>query len=327
MPSPPTVFTTLIPVLGGADFRLAVKLWTPASSAHLNYCDHPRRALAYPGWLDNAGSFDTLAPILCEELELTICAIDPPGCGLSDHKPRSAVYSDFEEPPLVIEIANQLGWDSFVLIGHSRGGSICAWACALCPQRVIAFVCLESQMGLSGNWVKDMLPGAPTPPERMMNALNQLKKNVNRETRVFASVEEAVKANAESEFQKSPTTARNIVMRHLRPHPEGWTFTHDPKAYGQSQFLTVNQEHSNKFLSGIACPVLHVVRSENAWSKHPEVVREMHNQRMSMVKRRDLFVVPGDHHVHSDKPREVANVVVPWLKSKFTGSAPTRSRL
>jgi hypothetical protein len=39
-----------------------------------------RRMLAWPGWLDNAASFDTLAPLLVQRLGLEeLVACDPPG--------------------------------------------------------------------------------------------------------------------------------------------------------------------------------------------------------------------------------------------------------
>ena len=38
---------------------LALRIWRPPPSTPLT-----ARAILYPGWLDNAGSYDTLAPLL-----------------------------------------------------------------------------------------------------------------------------------------------------------------------------------------------------------------------------------------------------------------------
>ena len=201
-----------------------------------------------------------------------------------------------------------------MLIGHSRGGAITAWYAGLAPSRVQALVCLESNFGMTGQWIRDLLPGAPNARERMSNAVTQLKRNLSREVRVFQSLSEAVEANRNNvTFKKSETTARNIVMRHIRPHPQGFTFTHDPKTYGQSQFIHVSEEQTRLFLSSITAPVLHIVRSADAWSQFPKVVTESTQKRLNMIHNRTNVVVPGDHHVHSDKPAETCAAIEPWL--------------
>ena len=65
-----TTTDTRIPVLDGA-LTLAVKSWHPANTGNST-----RRIIAYPGWLDNVGSFYNIAPILCEELDVVIAAVE-----------------------------------------------------------------------------------------------------------------------------------------------------------------------------------------------------------------------------------------------------------
>jgi len=48
------------------------------------------RLLALHGWLDNAASFDRLAPLLCEHFH--IVALDLPGHGRSGHRPPGTWY-------------------------------------------------------------------------------------------------------------------------------------------------------------------------------------------------------------------------------------------
>lgn len=47
--------------------------------------------IAVHGWQDNAGSFDNLAPILCEEGH-SVYAFDLPGHGHSSHLPAGCTY-------------------------------------------------------------------------------------------------------------------------------------------------------------------------------------------------------------------------------------------
>jgi hypothetical protein len=108
----------LIPTLGG--LRLACKLWQVADGRKLD--EHEVKLICYPGWLDNSGSWDRAAEILCKEYGFAILAVDPPGCGFSDHRPSSCLYNDYEEGPLIADVADAIGWQTFGLLGHSRGG-------------------------------------------------------------------------------------------------------------------------------------------------------------------------------------------------------------
>ena len=86
------------------------------------------RAILYPGWLDNAGSFYTLAPLLTAA-GVKCIAIDPPGCGKSSHLPLSAAYCDYAEVGMLGRLLELLCpvQDPAVpclLIGHSRGAGV-----------------------------------------------------------------------------------------------------------------------------------------------------------------------------------------------------------
>ena len=74
--------------------------------------------IAVHGWLDNAGSFDLLAPLLdgCHVL-----ALDSAGHGHSSHRSPDASYNIWQEVGDLIDIADQMGWPRFSAIGHSRG--------------------------------------------------------------------------------------------------------------------------------------------------------------------------------------------------------------
>ena len=72
-----TTIDTRIPVLDDT-LTLAVKIWYPPQfSFGTSKSKQPQcRIIAYPGWLDNVGSFYNLAPILCERLNVVIAAVE-----------------------------------------------------------------------------------------------------------------------------------------------------------------------------------------------------------------------------------------------------------
>lgn len=66
--------------------RVAVKSWGPE---HADI-----RILALHGWLDNANSYDTLAPLLVssKQKKIRLVAMDFLGHGLSSHLPKTSNY-------------------------------------------------------------------------------------------------------------------------------------------------------------------------------------------------------------------------------------------
>jgi pimeloyl-ACP methyl ester carboxylesterase len=172
------------------------------------------RMLAYPGWLDNAGSFKTLAPELAK-LGFYVVAIDPPGCGHSDHLPFGQTYNDFDEVAVVLEVrfansripklllkislfvdqvADCLGWsDAFHCMAHSRGGGICAAAVGSFPARFKSLIGLDTFLSLTtGRWLSASQPDSAVDAPTLMRLGHEMeRRNRVRESRKFASFDEA----------------------------------------------------------------------------------------------------------------------------------------
>lgn len=307
----------LIPTTGG--LRLACKLWQVSG---LSIAEHAVKLICYPGWLDNSGSFDTCAEILCGDYGFAVLAVDPPGCGLSDHRPRSSLYNDYEEPPLIADIADELGWETFGLVGHSRGGGVCTLAAGLLRERVKVFVCIDSYFALSGLWINDMKATGPLAPSKMRQARAMAKKNLDRPTRVFATFDEAVMANKNNpHFRKAEVTAKNIVKRHLRPCAGGWTFTHDVRTYGQNQYLHLAESQLSEFLECVTAPTMQILETDR-WelitNKDVDMMEVM-NARAKLIKAGCTVVdMSGKgHHFHSDCAQEFCDVVAPWIVTQY----------
>ena len=118
-----------------AGVQIAGKRWRNAAP------DAPLRpVLALHGWLDNAASFDRLAPLLDGA---DVVALDMPGHGLSYHRPPQAAYNIWDDIPDLLRLAEFLGWPRFHLLGHSRGAIIAALLTATLPERVESLTLLD----------------------------------------------------------------------------------------------------------------------------------------------------------------------------------------
>ena len=168
------------------------------------------RVIAWPGWLDNAGSFDSLAPLLARD-GFTVVAVDPPGCGRSSHLPPTSGYSTEHEAMHLAEIVEVLGWaDGAVLLAHSRGGNVCLRVAATFPGYVRGLALLENNLGYSESFS----------PSKIAAMLTTEEHNRARRPRRFPSAAAAVhKSYHNRSFPKSWATARNITRRHLAPIP------------------------------------------------------------------------------------------------------------
>ena len=80
-------------------FNCQAKVWNDNQSTPI---------LALHGWLDNAASFDCIAPLL---KNYHIVAVDLPGHGLSPHKPKGSRYHYLDYVNDVYEIIKYFGWE------------------------------------------------------------------------------------------------------------------------------------------------------------------------------------------------------------------------
>lgn len=110
-----------------------------------------QRVLALHGWLDNAASF---VPLAAQLPGLELVAIDLPGHGHSAHLPPGTQYNTPGAICHVLDVADALGWDRFVLLGHSMGAGIASLAATAAPERVERLIAIEALGGLRGPRMK-----------------------------------------------------------------------------------------------------------------------------------------------------------------------------
>jgi pimeloyl-ACP methyl ester carboxylesterase len=115
--------------------------------------------LAMHGWLDNAATFDELAPLLPGR---RIVALDFAGHGLSGRR-VGAPYHFIDYVADVAAVADLLGWQTFDLMGHSLGAGVAALLAGAWPERVRRLVLLEGLGPLTDDEARA--------PERMREAL------------------------------------------------------------------------------------------------------------------------------------------------------------
>jgi pimeloyl-ACP methyl ester carboxylesterase len=236
------------------------------------------RLLALHGWLDNAASFLPLASRLPG---FEIVALDMAGHGRSAHRSADGEYNIWSDLPDIEAVADSLGWDSFNLVGHSRGAVVsCLFASSL-PQRVERLVLLD---GLPAQSVE---PADCT--AQLADFLRDKKRLLDRPGRVFSRIEDAVAVRERGGL--STAAARLIVERNLKPVDGGWCWSHDARLQGASAFK-LTAAHNRAVMAGLSMPGLLLLAEEG-----------VHRERDGLPSRPGTLTVehvPGGHHGHME---------------------------
>ena len=238
--------------------------------------------LALHGWLDNANSFAMLAPLLNDYY---IVAPDLTGHGKSSRRSLDATYQIYDDLPQILAVVQQLGWDRFALLGHSRGAVISTLFAAAFSERVEKLVLLDSV--------------AP-PPLDPAEFVNQLRRYVqekhrltNRRTRVYPTLEQAITARQEQGLNEP--AARLIASRNLQAVEGGFTWTTDPRLRGASA-IKLSSEQVKNVLHSLHMPTLLLMAEHGLASSNARRFSSMGEQIPGDIQE----TLPGGHHFHME---------------------------
>jgi len=263
--------------------RLAARVWGDESLPPM---------LALHGWLDNAGTFDKLAPLICTHFH--IVAIDFPGHGRSGWRPAGTWYHYIDYVSDVIAVAEKSGWNRFSLLGHSLGGTVASVFAACRPQAVDKLLLIEAL-------------GPITAPAD--DSLGQLRRGMEQRAafeeklRVFASENDAIEIRAKvNGLSREAATA--LIHRGLKAVPGGFSWSSDPRLtlstplrYAEDQMLAV--------LRGIEAKTLLVLAQPEA----PYLPRETMQRRIEQVRDIAVHRVDGSHHLHLENAAPIAKLI------------------
>ena len=243
--------------------------------------------LALHGWLDNAATFDRIAPHIPDR---RLVALDLPGHGLSGHRQDCLHYHFIDYIPFVFAAADFLGWERFILLGHSLGGGISGIAAGVFPKRVERLILIDA-LGPLTNEAKEA-------PDKMANSIRHLKGFRQNRFTVYPSLEKAVEARKKA-GDLSVESARILVERGIREVEGGFTWRSDPRLTVPSP-LRLTEEQVISFVRRIEAPTL-FLRFKDGWPANEEGLK----RRLEAFRDIRMEVIPGGHHLHLDNPEPV----------------------
>ena len=236
--------------------------------------------IALHGWLDNANTFDRLAPLLPE---LNLIAIDFAGHGKSDHRAEGVHYHPIYDMQDVLAIANELNWHQFNVIGHSMGAAIASELAAMFPDRVRRSVHIDGFLATGGNTPRDRI-------EQSRVAIEKILKP-HHKARVFENVDAMAQRVSEATDQ-SFEAAKALVDRGHKSVEGGITWRTDPRIRYPTP-LRHTRSQIDLLLQDSTSPALLIVAEQGDTWYQPEIpdAKDAHpNLRIEHME--------GTHHIH-----------------------------
>jgi pimeloyl-ACP methyl ester carboxylesterase len=234
---------------------------------------------------------------------LDVVAIDQPGHGRSAHLPPGADYSFALAMHSALDVADALGWERFALLGHSMGAGIASLLAAACPQRIERLLAIEA-LGALPETAENTVP-------RLRNAVAAARALPGKRLRSFDSLEPAIRARMNGTVVRvGEAAARLLVERGVRRARDGWEWSSDPRLTLPTM-VRMTEEQVRALIAGIECPT-RVIYADPPQPYLPEPRRSAH---VALLPRGELVVLPGSHHLHMERPAEVAAAIGDFLRA------------
>lgn len=238
--------------------------------------------LALHGWLDNSASFYRLAPLLSNHY---VVALDTAGHGLSDHRRHQEPYNIWQDVGEVFAIADEMGWEQFALLGHSRGAIISTLCAGTFPERI-------THLGLLDGFMPQ-----PVPPEK---APEQLAKSIieNRQVKthsVYKDRQLMVRARMVGLWALSSEAAGALVERGSKAVEGGYCWRSDPRLTTASA-LKLSPEQVAAFVNRVQAPAKLILAEEGLLSRFEDALAVPESWSMERL--------PGNHHFHMEEQVE-----------------------
>ncbi|MET0379467.1 MAG: alpha/beta hydrolase [Spongiibacteraceae bacterium] len=241
--------------------------------------------LALHGWLDNAASFDRIAPLL---QGADVVALDLAGHGYSYHRTPQAAYNIWEDLPDILRAADRLGWQQFHVIGHSRGAIIASLLTVTLSERVLSTALLDG-----------FRPDAVPYPQTFTQLAQFLREHlaIADKPRVrYETLERALEVRSRVSGMRAET-ALPIVERGLQCIEGLWTWRADPRLHLPSA-IKLSPEQVQLMQAELAkkhCKLWLAERGMVPWLQQGGI-DELHFAKQ---------IMPGSHHFHMEEQAEI----------------------
>jgi pimeloyl-ACP methyl ester carboxylesterase len=264
-----------------------------------------------------------MAPELVRRgLAANVVALDSPGHGMSSHKSPDCPQLLADYVFYVAEVAKQLEWDKFTVVGHSMGAAVSVMFASCFPEKVESLVLLDGFAPAPrdaheiSTHIRRAVETRLKTNQRLYPQFSSNELSLSsppRGSNVYPNIEMAIEARIKTATSSpgsqsiSPEAARALVERATiaakTSNSGGVQFRHDPRLNWPSiQYLT--REQVEAVLLNISCPVC-LLMAADGWPIDVEVQHEIVDL---ILKPKMYLTLAGSHHLHADPDTAIAVV-------------------
>lgn len=297
--------------------------------------DDCKRVLLLHGWMDNAGSFDNLAPLLKHDDGLYIVGLDLPGHGKSSQLPAGVPYNDMN---MILEIRRclmEMGWTKndntnptkrkFIIMGHSFGAGLGLCYSSLYPDEVDDVILFDfikpktNPIDLSlqtlSNAVDTFLKNSPLKENKFKKDIDKGQVIVSQETAMIATIE-AHKLLGNLSREDAACLLKRSTVTVSNP-PNSVIYSRDLRL---QCMLNIRDDWSTTkvLFNGVKCRVLSILAKGGLYVTDPSFIDHMDEMEVFLKERAESLHIqwaPGDHYIHMNDSKMTAEIINNYLKS------------
>lgn len=288
--------------------HISGKWWGPQTT---------RPILALHGWQDNAGSFDTLIPLLPPHIG--ILAIDLPGHGFSSRIPDGQMYYNLDYVTTVCMIMKEYNWDKVSILAHSMGSIVGFLLAGIFPDKVELLIGLDAYKPLSV--MEDYYSVKMNHIITLFLIADDRNRNESEPPSYpYDECIEKLYIGAGSSIDRDKCA--HILERNIKrstKYPDKYYFTRDSRIKYTNIGIWPKDLYSS-VLEKITCPTLFIRALDSPVIPNAPPFDE----HLSVLKKNPRFEyeeVDGRHHVHLNEPHKVSGIISKFLLKHTTPSS------
>ncbi|XP_035717645.1 probable serine hydrolase isoform X2 [Vespa mandarinia] len=266
--------------------------------------------VALHGRQDNAGSFDTLIPLLLDGI--SVLCLDMPGHGLSSHYPKSQYYYVYWDGVIILRrIVKYFKWTKVKLLGHSLGGAISFLYAASYPKEVDILISLD----IVSPSVRDITKTAEITGDNIDKFLKYENLTLdNIPCYEYSEMMDIVVAAYNGSINEKG--AEILMKRGIQPSyiPKKYYFSRDPRLK-VSTLGMLSLDLVLAYASKITCAYLNIRAVPGMEFEQPENYQKVLDEIKISAKKYEYHEVDGTHHVHLINPEKIAPIINSFISN------------